>query len=139
MAALGIPSTRAASLVTSDLYVSRDPLNSGRRVPERCSVVLRLAPSFIRQEISKMFPDFHQHKKKVTYNTVSEVSLTFVLDLDLLRSFWAVMSSQACRGPVQGGMTFGLGCWIMSSRPFILASSRLIATGKIGIWPFLER
>ena len=50
MAALGIPSTRAASLVTSDLYVNRDPLNSGRRVPERCSVVLRLAPSFIRWE-----------------------------------------------------------------------------------------
>ncbi|XP_028426768.1 selenoprotein O2 isoform X1 [Perca flavescens] len=48
MAALGIPSTRAASLVTSDLYVTRDPLNSGRRIPERCSVVLRLAPSFIR-------------------------------------------------------------------------------------------
>lgn len=48
MAALGIPSTRAASLVTSDLYVSRDPLNQGRRVPERCSVVLRLAHSFIR-------------------------------------------------------------------------------------------
>ncbi|XP_069556038.1 selenoprotein O2 [Brachyistius frenatus] len=48
MAALGIPSTRAASLVTSDLYVSRDPLNSGRRIRERCSVVLRLAPTFIR-------------------------------------------------------------------------------------------
>lgn len=48
MAALGIPSTRAASLVTSDLYVSRDPHNSGRRIPERCSVVLRTAPSFIR-------------------------------------------------------------------------------------------
>ncbi|KAM7377932.1 hypothetical protein PAMA_013037 [Pampus argenteus] len=27
---------------------SRDPLNSGQRVQERCSVVLRLAPSFIR-------------------------------------------------------------------------------------------
>ncbi|XP_061570651.1 selenoprotein O2 [Cololabis saira] len=48
MAALGIPSTRAASLVTSDLYVNRDPLNSGHRTLERCSVVLRLAPSFIR-------------------------------------------------------------------------------------------
>ncbi|KAG8005781.1 Selenoprotein O [Nibea albiflora] len=48
MAALGIPSTRAASLVTSDLYINRDPLNSGRRIPERCSAVLRLAPSFIR-------------------------------------------------------------------------------------------
>ncbi|KAM3849418.1 protein adenylyltransferase SelO-1, mitochondrial-like, partial [Diretmus argenteus] len=48
MAALGIPTTRAASVVTSDLYVSRDPLNDGRRLPERCSVVLRVAPSFIR-------------------------------------------------------------------------------------------
>ncbi|XP_028255751.1 selenoprotein O2 [Parambassis ranga] len=48
MAALGIPSTRAASLITSDLYVSRDPLNSGHRIQEHCSAVLRLAPSFIR-------------------------------------------------------------------------------------------
>uniref|UniRef100_UPI0037E8CEDE selenoprotein O2 n=1 Tax=Semicossyphus pulcher TaxID=241346 RepID=UPI0037E8CEDE len=48
MFALGIPTTRAASLVTSDLYVTRDPLNNGRRVSERCSAVLRLAPSFIR-------------------------------------------------------------------------------------------
>uniref|UniRef100_A0A668AN68 Selenoprotein O n=1 Tax=Myripristis murdjan TaxID=586833 RepID=A0A668AN68_9TELE len=48
MAALGIPSTRAAALVTSDLYVTRDPLNNGRRVRERCSTVLRVAPSFIR-------------------------------------------------------------------------------------------
>ncbi|KAM4615563.1 selenoprotein O2 [Polymixia lowei] len=48
LAALGIPTTRAASLVTSDLYINRDPLNNGRRVPERCSVVLRVAPSFIR-------------------------------------------------------------------------------------------
>ncbi|AWO97790.1 putative selenoprotein O-like [Scophthalmus maximus] len=48
MAALGIPSTRAASIVTSDLCVMRDPLNSGQRIPERCSVVLRLAPTFIR-------------------------------------------------------------------------------------------
>ncbi|XP_018539807.1 selenoprotein O2 [Lates calcarifer] len=48
VAALGIPSTRAASLVTSDLYASRDPLNKGQRILERCSVVLRLAPSFIR-------------------------------------------------------------------------------------------
>ncbi|XP_015224755.1 PREDICTED: selenoprotein O-like, partial [Cyprinodon variegatus] len=48
MAALGIPTTRAASLVTSDLYVSRDPLNNGQRIEERCSVVMRLAPTFIR-------------------------------------------------------------------------------------------
>uniref|UniRef100_A0A3Q2PRS0 Selenoprotein O n=1 Tax=Fundulus heteroclitus TaxID=8078 RepID=A0A3Q2PRS0_FUNHE len=48
MFALGIPTTRAASLVTSDLHVSRDPPNNGERVSECCSVVMRLAPSFIR-------------------------------------------------------------------------------------------
>ncbi|KAK7904414.1 hypothetical protein WMY93_017021 [Mugilogobius chulae] len=48
MSALGIPTTRAASIVTSDLYIRRDPHKDGRRVSERCSVILRLAPSFIR-------------------------------------------------------------------------------------------
>lgn len=62
-----------------------------------------------------------------------------VLDLDLLRSFWAEMISQACRVPVQDGMTFVLSCWIMSLRLFILISNRLIATGKTGIWLFSER
>lgn len=67
------------------------------------------------------------------------LSYSFVLDLDLLRSFRVVMISQACRVPVQGGMTSALSCWIMSLRLFILASSRLIATGKRGIWLFSER
>ncbi|XP_036431243.1 selenoprotein O2 [Colossoma macropomum] len=46
--ALGIPTTRAGSLVTSDLYVQRDAFYSGNPKPERCSVVLRIAPTFIR-------------------------------------------------------------------------------------------
>ncbi|XP_026066112.1 selenoprotein O [Carassius auratus] len=48
MFALGIPTTRAGSLVTSDLYVQRDAFYSGNPRPERCSVVLRIAPTFIR-------------------------------------------------------------------------------------------
>uniref|UniRef100_A0A8C2BXN0 Selenoprotein O n=1 Tax=Cyprinus carpio TaxID=7962 RepID=A0A8C2BXN0_CYPCA len=48
MFALGIPTTRAGSLVTSDLYVQRDVFYSGSPRPERCSVVLRIAPTFIR-------------------------------------------------------------------------------------------
>ncbi|MED6246213.1 hypothetical protein ATANTOWER_014522 [Ataeniobius toweri] len=48
MFVLGIPTTRAASIVTSDLYVTRYPLNSGERISECCSVVMRLASSFIR-------------------------------------------------------------------------------------------
>ncbi|KAJ8374107.1 hypothetical protein SKAU_G00046870 [Synaphobranchus kaupii] len=48
MFALGVPTTRAGSLVTSDLRVTRDIFYDGRPRQERCSVVLRIAPSFIR-------------------------------------------------------------------------------------------
>lgn len=46
--ALGIPTTRAGSLVTSDSKVVRDVFYSGNPRMERCSVVLRIAPTFIR-------------------------------------------------------------------------------------------
>jgi uncharacterized protein YdiU (UPF0061 family) len=45
---LGIPTTRAATLVTSDEKVYRDPLYSGQIVFERCAVVSRIAPTFLR-------------------------------------------------------------------------------------------
>uniref|UniRef100_A0AAZ3RPR5 Selenoprotein O n=1 Tax=Oncorhynchus tshawytscha TaxID=74940 RepID=A0AAZ3RPR5_ONCTS len=46
--ALGVPTTRAGSLVTSDSKVVRDVYYSGNPRKERCSVVLRIAPTFIR-------------------------------------------------------------------------------------------
>jgi len=46
--ALGIPTTRAATLVTSDTRVARDPRYDGNVVQERASAVLRVAPSFLR-------------------------------------------------------------------------------------------
>ncbi len=46
--ALGVPSTRAGSVVTSDSRVMRDINYDGNPRMERCSVVLRIAPSFIR-------------------------------------------------------------------------------------------
>ncbi|KAI8465473.1 MAG: hypothetical protein J3K34DRAFT_525334 [Monoraphidium minutum] len=48
MAALGIPTTRAGSLVTSDTTIERDPLYDGHPRQERASVVSRIAPSFLR-------------------------------------------------------------------------------------------
>lgn len=48
MAAVGIPTTRAGSLITSDSRVARDPVYSGRVVMERCSVISRIAETFIR-------------------------------------------------------------------------------------------
>ena len=48
MWALGIPTTRAASLVVTDSLADRDPFYNGRVIKERCAVVLRLAPTFWR-------------------------------------------------------------------------------------------
>ncbi|XP_061826085.1 selenoprotein O1 isoform X2 [Nerophis lumbriciformis] len=45
---LGVPTTRAGSVVTSDSRVIRDIYYSGHPRHERCSVVLRIAPTFLR-------------------------------------------------------------------------------------------
>lgn len=45
---LGIPTTRAGSIVTSDSKIIRDVYYSGNPRHERCSVVLRIAPTFLR-------------------------------------------------------------------------------------------
>lgn len=48
MNALKIPTTRAGSIVTSDTTVVRDLLYDGHPIDEKCTIVLRLAPTFIR-------------------------------------------------------------------------------------------
>lgn len=45
---LGVPTTRAGSVVTSDSRVLRDVYYNGHPSNEKCSVVLRIAPTFIR-------------------------------------------------------------------------------------------
>lgn len=45
---LGIPSTRAGSCITSDSEVVRDIFYDGHPVKEKCTIVLRIAQSFIR-------------------------------------------------------------------------------------------
>jgi serine/tyrosine/threonine adenylyltransferase len=46
---LGVPTSRAASLVVSnETIVARDPLYTGAVRKEKCAVVLRVAPTFIR-------------------------------------------------------------------------------------------
>ena len=45
---LGIPTTRAGSVVTSDSTVERDPFYDGNSIEERCTIVSRIAPNFFR-------------------------------------------------------------------------------------------
>lgn len=45
---LNIPTTRAATCVTSDSTVERDPLYNGSVIEERCTIVSRIASNFFR-------------------------------------------------------------------------------------------
>ena len=45
---LGIPTTRAATCITSDDYVIRDIYYNGNEIRERCTVISRIAETFIR-------------------------------------------------------------------------------------------
>eukprot|EP00347_Sterkiella_histriomuscorum_P006137 403353926 len=59
---LGVPTSRAASLIVSDTKVQRDPLYSGNVINEKCAVVMRLAPTFFR------FGSFEIFKEKDKYS-----------------------------------------------------------------------
>ena len=48
MYALGIPSARAASLVISDAKIKKDQIHAGDFRDEKCAVVLKAAPTFMR-------------------------------------------------------------------------------------------
>eukprot|EP01116_Phalansterium_solitarium_P010806 TRINITY_DN260_c2_g1_i1.p1 TRINITY_DN260_c2_g1~~TRINITY_DN260_c2_g1_i1.p1 ORF type:complete len:664 (+),score=178.54 TRINITY_DN260_c2_g1_i1:1178-3169(+) len=48
MAYLGVPTTRAGTLITSDTKVIRDVFYNGNPIEERATLVLRLAPTFLR-------------------------------------------------------------------------------------------
>ncbi|CAF1394016.1 unnamed protein product, partial [Didymodactylos carnosus] len=45
---LGIPTTRAGTCVTSDDYVTRDIFYDGNPIDERCTIISRIARTFIR-------------------------------------------------------------------------------------------
>jgi uncharacterized protein YdiU (UPF0061 family) len=47
---LGIPTTRAGTCVTSDDYVIRDIFYDGNAKKERCTIITRIAQTFIRLE-----------------------------------------------------------------------------------------
>ncbi len=55
--ALGIPTTRALSLVGSESTVARDPFYNGRVIKEECCVVSRIAPTFVRFGSFEIFKD----------------------------------------------------------------------------------
>uniref|UniRef100_A0A8D2B395 Selenoprotein O n=1 Tax=Sciurus vulgaris TaxID=55149 RepID=A0A8D2B395_SCIVU len=58
---LGVPTTRAGACVTSESTVVRDVFYDGNPKHEKCTVVLRVAPSFIRFGSFEIFKPTDEH------------------------------------------------------------------------------
>ena len=56
---LGIPTTRSGSCVTSTSTVQRDPFYDGHVVDEPCTVIARIAPTFLRFGSFEIFKEKH--------------------------------------------------------------------------------
>ncbi|KAL8221148.1 UNVERIFIED_CONTAM: hypothetical protein K2H54_060127 [Gekko kuhli] len=67
---LGIPTTRAGTCVTSDSEVIRDIFYDGNPKKEKCTVVLRIAPTFIRFGSFEIFkpPDEYTGRRGPSVN-----------------------------------------------------------------------
>jgi len=72
--ALGIPTTRAGSLVTSDTRIERDPVYNGNVIQERATIITRLAETFIRFgsfEIAYGHNDISAQPQRCTHTSLS--------------------------------------------------------------------
>ena len=79
---LGVPTSRAASLIVSDDLVPRDMFYDGRMKPERGAVVLRVSPSWFRigsfevLASNKEFEELKQLADFVLSNSFPEITET---------------------------------------------------------------
>ncbi|KAK2847940.1 hypothetical protein Q7C36_009622 [Tachysurus vachellii] len=84
ISALGIPTTRAGSVVTSDSRVMRDVFYNGNPCMERCSVVLRIAPTFIRFGSFEIFKEEDKFTGRqgpsYGYNEIRTQMLDYVIE-----------------------------------------------------------
>lgn len=80
---LGIPSTRAASCVTSDSIVIRDIFYDGHPKKEQCTIVLRVAPTFLRFGSFEIFKSTDEltgrHGPSVNRNDIRIQMLDYVI------------------------------------------------------------
>lgn len=77
---LGIPTTRAGTLVTSSSEVVRDLKYDGNPILEKCTVVLRIAPSFLRFGSFEVFLDKYGNDRKGPSVGLEDPNLNYILN-----------------------------------------------------------
>ncbi|TGZ68223.1 hypothetical protein CRM22_004365 [Opisthorchis felineus] len=97
---LGVPTTRALSVVTSDTRVPRDVLYTGKVILERASITARVAPTFIRFgsfEITKpSSSSLERHGPSVGNHTIVSQLTAYVIE----NFYPAIWQTQDLSNPV---------------------------------------
>ncbi|XP_012881220.1 PREDICTED: selenoprotein O [Dipodomys ordii] len=104
---LGIPTTRAGACVTSESTVVRDVFYDGNPRYEKCAVVLRIAPTFIRFGSFEIFKSTDEHTGRagpsVGRNDIRIQMLNYVIS----SFFPEIHTAHACESsPVQRNAAF---------------------------------
>lgn len=89
---LGIPTTRAGACVTSDSEVVRDIFYDGHPIKEKCTIVLRIAPTFLRFGSFEIFKTMDQTSGKVGPSIGREDILITMLDY-IIETFYPEVHS----------------------------------------------
>ncbi|XP_029646876.1 protein adenylyltransferase SelO, mitochondrial isoform X1 [Octopus sinensis] len=90
---LGIPTTRAGTCITSDSTVVRDIFYSGNPIHEKCTIVLRIAPTFLRFGSFEIFKEEDDLTKRSGPSTGNKELLFQLLDYSV-KSFYPEIWSE---------------------------------------------
>ncbi|CAN7983530.1 unnamed protein product [Ixodes hexagonus] len=90
---LGIPTTRAGTCISSATLVSRDMFYDGNPRDEKCAVILRIAPTFLRFGSFEIFKTLDQFTGRVGPSVGRKDILVQLLDYSLETFFPAAMST----------------------------------------------
>lgn len=80
---LGVPTTRAGACITSDSEVVRDIFYDGHPIKEKCTIVLRIAPTFLRFGSFEIFKTMDQATGRVGPSIGREDILITMLDYSI--------------------------------------------------------
>ncbi|XP_005102618.1 protein adenylyltransferase SelO, mitochondrial [Aplysia californica] len=97
---LGIPTTRAGSCITSDSTVVRDIFYNGNPKDERCTLVLRIAPTFLRFGSFEIFKPMDSETGRQGPSVGRKDILTTMLDYTVKNFYPEIWASHSSNKPV---------------------------------------
>lgn len=121
MHALGVPTTRAATIITSDSRVERDIRYNGNPKMERCTVITRIAPTFLR------FGSFEIFKAKDA--TTGRAGPSTGLELEMLPQMLDFTAECYFNDiwNANGGKAGQIRTWLDMFKEIVSRTSRLVA------------